>query len=179
MPVHRIPGGKGGAVFADRAEIDAWLVQPKVAADVGALPPHIDAIQGTENRPNVQAHDGVSSRSPVGASTVRRLAPIAIGLIVLAGVAATVIRIQTAGTVVPATFEFKAGTLIAHAPDDAVLWTFSIAGTTRICGGRCRGRYGGTDWNGARQSSRPSSGRPRARLDLQGGRFTERRESAS
>jgi hypothetical protein len=122
MPVHRIPGGKGGAMFADRAELDAWLLQ----RSVGDIARNGDATPLIDDHPNVPSPVGPVDVMPLvhqRASIARRVVAVATGLIVVAGVAAAVIRTQTSSAM-PVQFVFNAGTLTARAADDSVLWTF-------------------------------------------------------
>ena len=126
MPVHRIPGGKGGAVFADRSEIDAWLVQPKVAADVNVRAPNTKAIRVIDDHTNVPLNgpNGVVSLSRLRTVTVRRVATIMAVLVLVGSAGAAVIRIQTAALAIPARFEFSGNALVARGADDSILWTF-------------------------------------------------------
>ena len=128
MPVHRIPGGKGGAVFADRAEVDAWLLQPTAPANIGGVQPTIEVALPIEDFPNVPLSRpvGVMRLRRLDAPTVRRIAPIAIALVVIGGIAAALVRIETVPSAAPARFEMNAGTLVARDADDSVLWKFPL-----------------------------------------------------
>jgi len=50
MPMHRVPGHKGGTVFAERAELDAWLFQYQATSAATPTRP-----ENAERRPRPRA----------------------------------------------------------------------------------------------------------------------------
>src|SRR5437762_11645822 len=85
LPVHRVPGGKRGAVFAFTAEVDAWLLS-QGSAERGAVAEGYKELGGL--------HPGNAREdSPKWALRLRQLSqwrfalPVLLLLLVIAGVA--------------------------------------------------------------------------------------------
>src|SRR3954462_12480482 len=87
MPVHRVPGRKGGAVFADAAEVDAWLFQ--TATVVEAATPAAEFPRAIA-APTVVAQNRVLFRSR---ARVRWLTAIALGLLAAVGTALVYVKL--------------------------------------------------------------------------------------
>jgi hypothetical protein len=123
MPVHRVPGRKGGAVFADSAELDAWLFHATPAEE--------------EPRPEAQSQNhAVAIDLPAEHPALIRwrsaLTPtrwfmgIVLGVLAIGGIGVAVSRMGTRPTAVPVWFELNGRTLLAMAQDKSVLWSYEL-----------------------------------------------------
>ncbi len=116
MPVHRVPGGKSGTVYALREEIDAWLASSA-------------AQQVTAN-----GADDCTAEHPAG--QLRPMVPWAIA-IVAAAVVVTVVALWVAwrdpgGTVVPERAGLAGSQLTAWDAGGSVLWTKDLSPLVRL-----------------------------------------------
>lgn len=116
MPVHRVPGGKGGAVFAIPLELDQWLFQASLA-----VPKSIDSaapVRGDINSLLPSVRESAPSRRWL------RTAAVIGGVLAVGGVAvAVMIEGRRAA---PARVEIVRDAIVARAADDSVLWTYRL-----------------------------------------------------
>lgn len=127
MPVHHVPGGRSGTVFAFRQELGAWLASP--------VPGHSDSTPA-------DGHDGpirpelVIPPAPTAARLseprTRRLGLAVIGTVaVLAiGAAIALLRVGTLAAPDIRTVELAGTSLIARDPNGETVWTYALRATT-------------------------------------------------
>src|SRR5262249_36132750 len=123
MPVHRVPGGKSGSVFADPAELDAWLLQPTRAAGDELTAATRQAVETAGNLPDASVE--TASAATRGRLPSRRVAHIALALVMVTAIGIG-ISIATAHVRMPARLDLAAGRIVAHADDDSILWTLPL-----------------------------------------------------
>lgn len=117
MPVHRVPGGRGGAVFAVPLELDQWLFQASLAT---RKPIDSTAAERRDVGPFPQ-----SARKPAASwRKWLRAATVVTCVLALGGVAVAVII--DSRRVAPARVESVADAIVARAADDSVLWTYRL-----------------------------------------------------
>src|SRR3954470_15589019 len=129
MPIHRVPGGKRGSVFAERIEIEAWLHQAVLtdrapaaaAAHENGAPSH--GARAANPPPVTIPVAGVFSRR--GSIAATALAAFAVGSIVVAGAR----MVKTTAARLVARVELDGNTLTAHAADATVLWRYLVRHT--------------------------------------------------
>jgi len=136
MPVHRVPGGKSGGVFAQPGEIADWLLQARSGRDVDATHTPHDAAAPREEPADVSrdatgvlaAEFGVYPiagelpSAEKGRRHFAAIASIAAGLLTVSMAAALITRRAPD----PVRIEANGSTVIARAADDAVLWTYHL-----------------------------------------------------
>jgi hypothetical protein len=147
MPVHRVPGGKGGAVFATATELDAWLFR---ARSTGASAPEVLAPQSNLAAPPASLGPDEGGKpgatAPIDVLTItidalRRLrepgasrrwwrvatviAGITAGILTIGGAAIAVMSIE-GRRAAPARVEAVGDAIVARAADDSVLWTYQL-----------------------------------------------------
>jgi hypothetical protein len=119
MPVHHVPGGKGGGVFAYPADLDAWLVQAKGAT----APPHPTVPLDHVSTPDVTE---VGSASKGWRRTRTAWVAVALTILVVTGLA-----LRSAGFLRPraafARLELKGTTLVASDVEGKPLWSFGLS----------------------------------------------------
>jgi hypothetical protein len=124
MPVHSVPGRKGGAVCADRLELDAWLFHTTPTAEE----PEIAAHSAESVLAHARPHDHSSlGRVRVLLSRARLVTGIAVGILAIGGIGVGVSRIGTTPAAAPVTMELNGTTLVAKAQDKSVLWSFRLS----------------------------------------------------
>ena len=130
MPVRHIPGRRSGGVFADTAELDAWLLQaPPNAHSASADSPNLS--NGANHRTAVasESPSSVDGSNP-GPSTRWRLLPWFIGVTVVVTAVATfgvgMGRSGPARSTVPSRLDLNGTAIVAKAPDESVLWTYQL-----------------------------------------------------
>jgi hypothetical protein len=131
LPVHRVPGGKGGTVFADAGELDAWLFQAAARAAQTRTSTALDEGAG-----HIQATADARSSPPSGAAAIgnrepaRRARPMLalaiVGALAIGTAGAAVVRMATTHPGPVAKVELSGSTLIARGENDAVLWSYRL-----------------------------------------------------
>ena len=124
LPVHRIPGGKRGGVFAQQEEIDRWLE---------SATPTLDSRESHSDQPASSGNAGASvagsAKTPAANGlrhvgwTVRRLWLLPAGL--GAAILATLLWSGRSKQPVPppvASVSLESGALLAKGPDGSALW---------------------------------------------------------
>jgi hypothetical protein len=156
LPVHRVPGGKRGAVYAYRDEIDRWLDgdghRPTGAVGKGGAPePVTDAAVGIEppldrsvsHRDGVLPNGGFKVPQAPGAPRAprgRALALVAVAAIALAaGVAVTLLGVRLTGdSAVPERLdriEYRSHEIVARSASGTALWSYPLPGRHSPVGG--------------------------------------------
>ncbi len=120
LPVHQLPRGRRGGVYAFPEELDAWLR----AGGAEQL------ANGTANGP---AELPATPQAPAAGHQVQgpgRQAAIAVTVaVVLVAAVITTLRLLSKTPEVPARFSFSGSSLVAYAADGRVLWTHTEPGT--------------------------------------------------
>jgi hypothetical protein len=126
MPVHRVPGGKRGSVFAFAEEIDGWLANHNHPS----LEPSIEYVQPGQdqyNTPQVgervdDVHDSSALRRPTVFGFLDRRIALVI-LIVIVAIAFSALKWSTDDRSMQlASVEFGADTLEAKNTDEQTIW---------------------------------------------------------
>lgn len=124
LPVHRIPGGTRGRVFAFPDEIDAWLLDQKHApssvATAAAPSPEVLLSAPTNGSPSRQAATARSSFNP---SPYRRMIVIAGCLLAAAIGVSFVFRSGSTAAARIFSIRYEGDTLRATAAGGRTLWT--------------------------------------------------------
>lgn len=123
LPIHRVPGGKRGAIFAFTAEIDAWLMQQKATESEPVTDGHREAHEESG-----VAHPGKSQESLRGGVLRWRLlfdwrVALPVVLVLLAG-AGISIALRPASSHASEVFSihYGADTLEARGAEGNTLW---------------------------------------------------------
>lgn len=121
LPVHRVPGGRRGAVFAYRGEIDEWLRRGEAIAERSVAGP--DEARRTEADPSTgHRRSGLRVRWLVGASSV-------VVIVFLATLGARWWRTASpspAGSArALAKLEYGPREIVARAEDGSTVWRFT------------------------------------------------------
>jgi hypothetical protein len=118
MPVHRVPGGRGGTVFGDRGELDEWLFQTKISTGrSNATPP---------SNGNARA-DRISTDRAASRRYAPRIAWSVAATVTMIAVGVALKQVGTAQREAPARLELSGNTFIARAADESPLWSFPLS----------------------------------------------------
>jgi hypothetical protein len=116
MPVHRVPGGRGGTVFADRGELDEWLFQTTISTG------RSDATPPSDGHPR----DRISTDRVASRRYAPRIAWSVAVTVTMIAVGVALKQVGTAQRKPAARLELTGNTLIARAADESPLWSFPL-----------------------------------------------------
>lgn len=128
LPVHRVPGGRRGAVFAFRHEIDEWLSGPDAAGRNGSA----KAVREPEAPGDPSGSDRRLATPGASRSALTRTAVIAAIVLGVLGGAAYAVRGRVGGSPRPegdqaiATLSFGAREVTALTASGAPAWTHAF-----------------------------------------------------
>ena len=121
MPVHRVPGGKSGAVFAFRPELDAWLTYAPANGNGGAAtqaPGNTGAKTSEDSEPATRA-------AVISARIGRyRYATALIGVLAIAAAGGVAVTVKTSAGPIHR-LDFIDGQIVALDAEDRHVWTYA------------------------------------------------------
>jgi hypothetical protein len=145
MPVHRVPGGRSATVFADRAELDAWLFQSNAAPLIEPTLSNAETVSPSASVLHRRPHPLVIIAAIGARFRERWITALGVALVGISTVIFGGMRIVRTVPTPPAHVEITGTTLTAHASDNSKLWSHSLgsaAGQPFLYG------FAHVDWDG-------------------------------